>query len=226
MADSDPLPGWTPQAAQQTQSDPLPGWTPGASSAGEASPPPQKGMWETAIQPSPGSAIADWVHRNIDTSIKPGPNVGDVLPFSTDPKAGVRLALPNPVRALLTEGPQVNNGKLTVPGATYNPETGTFGVTPEAAAGAALFGPSPLRFGSPAVRALPLWDPNTEMHAVPQPAADIPTVTVRPPTGPIMTEAEIQARARGFFSPADRAAAEGSMLPDTSAAASRKIFSD
>jgi len=240
---ADPLPGYTPDAQPAVLKDPLPGYQPDIATTSETSspPPPPKGMWETAIQPSPSSAIADWVHRNVDLSITPGPNVGDVLPFSTDPKAGVRLALPNPVRALLTEGPQIQSNpnapgtnlggtlpfRVVAPGATYNPETGTYGVTPEAAAAAALVGPSPLRGAAPpGVRLFPPWDPNTEMHAVPPPAADIPTVTVRPPAGPIMTEAEIQARARGFFSPADRAVVANAMLPDTNAAASRKIFSD
>jgi len=43
---------------------------------------------------------------------------------------------------------------------------------------------------------------------------------------PILTRAEQEARARGFFSPADQAAATNAMLPDTNATAVRKLFSD
>jgi hypothetical protein len=67
----------------------------------------------------------------------------------------------------------------------------------------------------------------------PQPQAQPPgggLLNIPPaPGGPapaIMTQAEIEARARGHFSPADQAAAQGAMLPDTNAAAVRKLFSD
>jgi hypothetical protein len=229
MAD-DPLPNYAPAAPAVELQDPLPGYQPSAAATNDtAPPPPPRGIWETAIKPetSPGSVIRDWFHRNVDTSTTPGPNVGDVVPFSRDPNAGLRLALPNPIRALLTEGPQVNNGKLTVPGATYNPETGTFGVTPEAAAAAALVGPSPLRFSSPAVPTLPPWDPRTEMHAVPPPdAGPLPVPPRTPPTSPLMTGDEMRRVATGYFSPADRAAAQNAVMPDVNSAAARKVFSD
>jgi hypothetical protein len=43
---------------------------------------------------------------------------------------------------------------------------------------------------------------------------------------PIMTQAQIAAQSKGFFSPADQAAATNAMLPDTNATAVRKLFSD
>src|SRR5215472_488295 len=50
---------------------------------------------------------------------------------------------------------------------------------------------------------------------------------VAPPPDPaIMSQADMQARARGYFNASDQAAAQGAMLPDTNAAAVRKLFSD
>ena len=79
----------------------------------------------------------------VDTSVTPGENVGNLLPLSKDDAGNVRFALPNPVRALITEGPQVQRGQLTVPAVVPN-EEGQPRLTPEAqAAGSAA---SPLRF--------------------------------------------------------------------------------
>ena len=76
----------------------------------------------------------------------------------------------------------------------------------------------------PANRAMP-WAPDGPPAAPPGP---VPSPTPRGAAGaePIMSAADIQARARGHFSAADQAAAQGSMLPDENAAAVRKIFSD
>ncbi len=56
------------------------------------------------VRPQPGTGgWGAW----IDTSIQPGPNVATMLPFSVDQTTGhARVALPNAVRAVLTEGPQ------------------------------------------------------------------------------------------------------------------------
>jgi len=76
----------------------------------------------------------------VDTSVQQSPNAGAVLPLSNEPGRGLRLALPNTVRGLFTEGPQLNDqGQLVVPGATINPNTGNLGVTPEAQAAGSLF---------------------------------------------------------------------------------------
>lgn len=117
-----------------------------------APPPSTKDTWADAIGMVDASGVGVVPTKSplgLDTSITPSPNAADApwMPFSRDPDTGrIRLALPNSIRALLTEGPQTKDGKVTVPASTYNPETGTYGVTPEAAAGAALVGPSALRF--------------------------------------------------------------------------------
>lgn len=84
----------------------------------------------------------------IDTSITPGPNVATLLPLSRDDAGNARFAVPNAVRSILTEGPQVTDGRFQTPAATINPGTGQLGVTPEALAGASLFSGGGLRFGN------------------------------------------------------------------------------
>jgi hypothetical protein len=105
------------------------------------------------VRPQPGTGgWGAWV----DTSMYPNPNVAGLLPFSVDPTTHhARVALPNAVRAILTQGPQgylsgppgQPQPRFETPAATINPDTGTLGVTPEALGGASLFGPSPLMFG-------------------------------------------------------------------------------
>jgi hypothetical protein len=75
----------------------------------------------------------------------------------------------------------------------------------------------------------PVEQPASAGAAAAQPApAAPPVVPAATAAGeaPIMSAADIQARARGYYSGADQAAAQGSMLPDVNAAAVRKIFSD
>lgn len=94
--------------------------------------------------PTEGGTWRNWV----DPSIQQSPNAGNIVPLSNEPGAGLRLAIPNAVRGLFTEGPQLNEqGKLVVPGATINPNTGALGVTPEAATAGQLIQPNRLAFG-------------------------------------------------------------------------------
>jgi hypothetical protein len=99
------------------------------------------------VQPAPGAVAtthALWPTQ-VDTSITPGPNVGSLLPLSRNQQTGaLQWALPNPVRSLLTEGPQLDDqGKLVVPAVTLGPNG--LNVTPSAAA-AAGFAVRPLSF--------------------------------------------------------------------------------
>lgn len=106
------------------------------------------------VQPQAGSGgWGAWV----DTSIQPAPNVGTLLPFSVNPGTGhAQIAVPNAVRAIMTEGPQgylpgppgQPQPRFETPAATIDPNTGALGVTPEAQTGAGLFGPSPLMFAA------------------------------------------------------------------------------
>ncbi len=85
----------------------------------------------------------------VDTSLTPGPNVGTVLPLSRDDAGNIRFAVPNPLRAIISEGPQVQDGKITVPAETIDPANNQLNFTPEYSAGAGLFGARPLRFSGP-----------------------------------------------------------------------------
>jgi hypothetical protein len=86
----------------------------------------------------------------LDTSFAPSPNAAEFLPLSRDPESGrISVALPNMLRYLGTEGPQVKDGVFQTPGATIDPNTGTFGVTQEAATAAGVLGPSGMRVGAP-----------------------------------------------------------------------------
>lgn len=117
------------------------------------------------VQPQPG---VGGFSRYVDTSLTPSPNAGDYVPLSRDPATGnLRMAVPNIIRGLTTEGPQLNDqGKFTVPGATIDPGTGTLGVTPQALLSAQLGSPSALRWSGP-----PGVPPAAvEMHAVDPPA--------------------------------------------------------
>ena len=104
-------------------------WVPGGGTISDGS-----------IGPLPESSVTGF-GRYIDTSTKPSPDAGNILPLSRDPATGtMRLALPNPIRALTTEGPQLNDkGNLVVPGVTLDRNTGTYGLTQDAAAAGALF---------------------------------------------------------------------------------------
>ena len=117
-----------------------------------------------AGEPPPASTWQNW----IDPSVQQSPNAGDLLPLSNEPGKGVRLTLPNSVRGLFTEGPQIRDGKLVVPGVTINPETGYLGVTPETTAAGSV--PSALRFG----RRVPTPPRNAIMPEVPPPDAPPP----------------------------------------------------
>ena len=82
--------------------------------------------------------------------LAPAPNTtyGDILPLAKDNTTGaIRLALPNVIRNPLlglTEGPGTS-GTFGSSGVTWNPETGTYGLTPEAAS-VGQFAATPLRF--------------------------------------------------------------------------------
>ena len=82
--------------------------------------------------------------------LAPAPNTtyGDILPLAKDNTSGaIRLALPNVIRNPLmglTEGPGTS-GTVGSSGVTWNPETGTYGLTPEAAS-VGQFAATPLRF--------------------------------------------------------------------------------
>ena len=88
-------------------------------------------------------------------------------------------------------------------------------------------------YGTPTDQGVAMPPANRVMPGAPDgppaaPPGPVPSPTPRGAAGaePIMSAADIQARARGHFSAADQAAAQGSMLPDENAAAVRKIFSD
>jgi len=85
----------------------------------------------------------------------PGFERANILPLARNTATGeVVPAIPgmirDPIVGLTTQGPQVQNNRLMVPGVTFNPETGTPALTPEAAS-VAPFAASPLRFGGGAM---------------------------------------------------------------------------
>src|SRR6478609_3150308 len=93
-------------------------------SGAEIPPPETATAGEGSQQVARGaSMVGDLIaHPRVDTSIKPGPNVADMLPLSQDPASGrLSFALPNPVRAMLTEGPQIDHGQLRTPAVTTVP---------------------------------------------------------------------------------------------------------
>jgi hypothetical protein len=137
----------------------------------------------SSVTPQPGTG---GFGRYVDTSLTPSPDAGDIVPLSRDRTTGnLRLAVPNIFRGLTTEGPQLDSqGNLTVPGATINPNTGSLGITPEAALTGTLGQPPRLGFHvapSPLPRILellrnpdappPSGPPGPEMHAVEPPVS-------------------------------------------------------
>jgi len=227
-------------------------------SGAEIPPPETATAGEGSQQVARGaSMVGDLItHPRVDTSIKPGPNVADMLPLSQDPASGrLSFALPNPVRAMLTEGPQIDHGQLRTPAVTpVQDEDGGVSIrlTPEAQAAGQFAGGvvgSPVRFSGanalmrdpPATFGRPLPVTINELMAAidradqpppgappaAQPAPPSPRATPSPAADPaIMTAAEIRAQARGDYGVPDRAAAANAMLPDENAGAVRKLFSD
>lgn len=100
----------------------------------------------TTSAPEPSGAPAD-ISTTIRNALAPAPNTtyGDILPLAKDETTGViRPALPNIIRSPLI-GLTQEGGQSTI-----NPDTGTIGIPPEAAA-VAQFAASPLRFGGAAL---------------------------------------------------------------------------
>ena len=91
--------------------------------------------------------------EDVTKFLAPAPNTtyGDILPLAKDNATGaIRLALPNIIRNPLiglTEGPSTD-GTFGSSGVTWNPQTQTYGLTPEAAS-VGQFAANPLRFSGP-----------------------------------------------------------------------------
>jgi hypothetical protein len=148
----------------------------------------------TVLQPQGVKGItlpsASDVDATVRNALQPAPNTtyGDVLPLARDETTGkLRFAMPNmlrsPLLGLTTQGPVPSQGFATQ-GATINPSTGTFGLTPEAQS-VAPFAATPLRFSGP--NALQFVPPGT-LDATTPLAADFTTNPM---------SAELAARMRG-----------------------------
>lgn len=119
---------------------------------------PPGGGWRTSVdEPRTPGGLTDYV----DTSLKPG-NAFTYLPLSYDKEHGLRPAVPNIVRQMITgagEGPQgylPGDKQFSVPAVTINPSTGYLDITPEAKAFGSLAA-NPLGFSrsNPFVRPPP-----------------------------------------------------------------------
>lgn len=133
----------------------------------------QRNSLKEEQDPLSGSFLGGYIptpSRAVGLETPPGWERSPFLPLAGNPETGERApAIPGFISGLFTEGPQIKDGNLTVPGATLNPNTGTFGVTPDAAAAASVLSPSGLRFTSPPELFGPPRPP-------PQPPAPPPTL--------------------------------------------------
>jgi hypothetical protein len=93
--------------------------------------------------------------RVVGLETPPGYERANILPIARNTATGeIFPAIPgiirDPIVGLTTQGPQIQNNALVVPGVTTNPQTGAPSLTPEAGSVAA-FAASPLRFGGNAL---------------------------------------------------------------------------